>query len=187
MRHLLNQLWPLRGGHNGRVVAGVFVSYLMLTTAWWHLGLPAGFEQLGVVLLDERPGWDRVDVVALFEVLGPNGQASYRLFSWIDGLLSIAFAAALGPLLAWPLERIRPGQIWPRLPALLPWAAAALDLAENAAVLVLLASWPAFPATLPLWGGTLTLVKMAVLAVIPLALVLSWVGYGGVTLARRGA
>ena len=167
-------------------MAGVFVGYLMLTTAWWNLGLPAGFDQLDVTLLDERPGWDRGDVVALFEGLGSSGQASYRLFAWIDGLLCVAFAAALGPLLAWPLERIRPDRVWPRLPALLPWAAATLDLAENALVLSLLASWPTVPASLPLWGGTLTLVKMAVLAVTPLAVVLSWLGYGGLTLARRG-
>lgn len=169
------------------MVAGVFVTYLILATAWWNLGLPAGFDAAGVVLLDLRAGWGIADVQSLFVALGESGRASYRTFALLDMFYAIGTAVALGPLLAWPLERIRPGTPWARLPALVPWAAATLDVLENIGVLMLLDSWPSTDTSLPLWAGTITLFKMALVGLIPLTLVLSWLGYGVMKLIRKGS
>lgn len=167
------------------MVAGAFVAYLVLATLWWNLGLPAGFSGKGLVLLDQRAGWGPTDVKTLFLSLGELGRGSYRLFLGIDTLMTVAAALALGPLIAWPLERIRPDKAWVRLPALLPWAVCALELLENVVIRALLDGWPYVDSTLAVVGGTLTLGRLALLGLLPVALVSSWLGYGVVKLLAR--
>ncbi|MCG8466756.1 MAG: hypothetical protein MJB57_00900 [Gemmatimonadetes bacterium] len=122
---------------------------------------------LGVeVLLDAERWYTPARVVALFDVLGPDGR---RLYAISEVTLDLVFPIAYGLLLATVLVRLVgwSGPLW----SLLPIGAALADVLENITIATLAVSYRGTESALMWVAAVFTAVKSALLLATFVALV----------------
>lgn len=107
-----------------------------------------------------------MSVCSACRAYGPAGRAQYIRFELLDlAICMISYATALSTAISM-LARALPA-VWRKqqlqLANLLPWAAAAADVAENVAILTMLVTYPSFLAVLAPFAAAATCAKWALL------------------------
>jgi hypothetical protein len=130
-------------------------------------------------VLDVRFGYSPDEVHAYAAALGPEGR---RLYAITQVTLDLAYPALYGLLLAGllvlVLARGFPGRQGVALLALVPFAMALLDVAENLAIVVLMLLFPVTPVWLAHLASAFTVDKWLVGGIIVVLLVAGTVAWG---------
>lgn len=128
----------------GRAVVVALLLWLGTGFVLFQLGPYAELRELapGLAPLDERMGYAWTDVQVYFAILGESGRSLYRLFLIADSGNAILMASAVTLLLAFLTTRLGLGGTRVSLVAFIPVAGGALDLLENALLLVMLDRFP---------------------------------------------
>ena len=164
----------LRRVTSGRVALVGALFFVAFSIVLFNLGpVPHVVEAADAPLLDTRFGWDHDDARSFLSALEDEERRLYVLVLLIDMLYALTFAVAGTLVLAWISERL----VAPTNPlqwvVLLPVLAGALDLVENAGILILLALYPSVPSAL---GAALGLLTATKLILVNLATVLTILG-----------
>lgn len=122
--------------------------------------------------LDLRVGYSAADALSALTVLGDDGRRFYLLVELtVDVLYPIVYGVFFFLLARWLLAKVPPSPVWAERASLLPFAAAGLDLAENALIVALIARYPERMPTVTALANATTAAKFLCLA-LTVALVL---------------
>lgn len=137
--------------------------------------------------LDLRPaGYSPADAHAMLQSLGSEGRRFYvTIETTVDVVYPIVYAIMFFLAIHWLADRAPAPATWPRRAALLPVAAAALDVAENVGILRMVQRFPERADTAARISSTFTTIKWACFAVT--LLVVLWLGARALTRRARVA
>ena len=140
----------------------------------------------GLEPLDERMGYSWTEVEVYLAVLGESGRRLYRVFLVADLGNAILMASAVSLLLTFLTIRLGLERSWFGIAAFIPIAGGALDLLENAMLLVMLGQFPNVTESLAGAASMTTALKlvtgMAGLAAVAVGLI----GWAATVIRRRG-
>ena len=162
-----------------RYLAFVSTTPALLVAAVGTVALAASFSALplGGEMLDVRSSYGLDEVVAAMEQYGDGGR---RVYLWSSATLDTLFPIFVCSLLAGLAFRLRPSERLGAL-ALVPIAAALLDLGENLQVMAMLVGYPDISEPQVAVASAFTQIKWLALNVSLLLVV----AFGAIALVRR--